>query len=109
MAATYKVYGNPEIFEGEMWVAKAIFKNTGESNIHNLKVSYKLGEYSDWSIPHRYSLIVPGGYAVDLYYPVISSKVTQLLTRSPVDVRIKYEYKDEEGNRMGDTNSKSIH
>jgi len=76
MAATYKVYGNRDISEGSMWVAKAIFKNTGEANIRNLKVSYKLGEYSDWSIPKTYSLIVPGGCVVDLYYPVISSKVT---------------------------------
>jgi len=108
MPATYKVYGNPDIFEGSMWVAKAIFKNTGESNIHNLKVSYKLGEYSDWSIPNRYSLIVPGGYAVDLYYPVISSKVTQLLTRTPVDVRVKYEYRDEEGNEYEDVSGERL-
>ncbi|RLE12282.1 hypothetical protein DRI96_04780, partial [Candidatus Aerophobetes bacterium] len=108
MAATYKVYGNPDISGGSMWVAKAVFKNTGECNIRNLKVSYKLGEYSDWSIPHTYSLIVPGGYVVDLYYPVISSKVTQLLTRTPVDVQIKYSYQDEEGNKYEDISGKRI-
>jgi len=108
MPATYKVYGNPDISNGSMWVTKAIFKNTGESNIRNLKVSYKLGEYSDWSIPKTYSLIVPGGYVVDLYYPVISSKVTQLLTRTPVDVRIKYDYRDEEGNEYEDISGERI-
>jgi len=108
MAATYKVYGNPDISEGGMWVAKAIFKNKGECNIHDLKVSYKLGEYSDWSIPKSYSLIVPGGYVVDLYYPVISSKVTELLTRTPLDVRIKYEYGDEEGNAYSDVSGERI-
>jgi len=108
MAATYKVYGNPDISGGSMWVAKAVFKNTGECNIRNLKVSYKLGEYSDWSIPHTYSLIVPGGYVVDLYYPVISSKVTQLLTRTPVDVQIKYSYQDEEGNKYEDISGERI-
>ena len=108
MAATYKVYGNPDISGGSMWVAKAVFKNTGECNIRNLKVSYKLGEYSDWSIPHTYSLIVPGGCVVDLYYPVISSKVTQLLTRTPVDVQIKYSYQDEEGNKYEDISGKRI-
>jgi len=108
MAATYKVYGNPDISEGSMWVAKAVFKNTGECNIRNLKVSYKLGEYSDWSIPHTYSLIVPRGCVVDLYYPVISSKVTQLLTRTPVDVQIKYSYQDEEGNKYEDVSGERI-
>jgi len=99
MAATYKAYGNPDISDGSMWVAKAVFKNSGECNIRNLKVSYKLGEYSDWSIPNTYSLVVPGGYVVDLYYPVISPKITQLLTRTPVDVRVKYSYQDEAGNK----------
>jgi len=108
MAATYKVYGNPDISGGSMWVAKAVFKNTGKCNIRNLKVSYKLGEYSDWSIPHTYSLIVPGGCVVDLYYPVISSKVTQLLTRTPVDVQIKYSYQDEEGNKYEDISGERI-
>jgi len=108
MAATYKVYGNPDISEGSMWVAKAIFKNSGESNIHNLKISYKLGEYSDWSVPQSYSLIVPGGYAVDLYYPVISSKITQLLSRTPVDVQIKYDYEDEKRNTYSDHTGERI-
>ncbi|HIE44360.1 MAG TPA: transglutaminase domain-containing protein, partial [Candidatus Omnitrophica bacterium] len=108
MAATYKVYGNPDISEGGMWVAKTVFKNTGKSNIKNLKVSYKLGEFSDWSIPHLYSLIVPEGYVVDLYYPVISSKVTRLLTRTPVDVQIKYSYEDEKGNKYEDFSGKRI-
>ena len=108
MAATYKVYGNPDISEGGMWVAKAVFKNRGECNIRNLKVSYKLGEYSDWSIPKVYSLIVPGGCVVDLYYPVISSRVTQLLTRTPVDVQIKYSYEDEEGNKYEDFSGERI-
>ncbi len=108
MSATYKVYGNPDISEGGLWVAKAIFHNTGESNVHNLKISYKLGEYSDWSIPESYSLIVPGGYVVDLYYPVISSKIADLLTRTPVDVQIKYDYKDEEGNAYSDHTGERI-
>jgi len=108
MAATYKIYANSDISEGSMWVAKTIFKNTGESNIHNFKVSYKLGEYSDWSIPNTYSLIVPGGCVVDLYYPVISSKVTELLTRTPVDVQVKYEYGDEEGNTYSDVTGERI-
>jgi len=108
MAATSKVYGNPDMSDGSMWVAKAIFKNTGEANIQNLKVSYKLGEYSDWSIPKTYSLIVPGGCVVDLYHPVISSKVTHLLTRTPVDVQVKYEYRDEEENTYSEVSGERI-
>ncbi|TET60053.1 hypothetical protein E3J48_07100 [Candidatus Aerophobetes bacterium] len=106
--ATYKVYGNPNISNGDMWVAKAIFKNTGASNIRDLKISYKLGEYSDWSIPTTYSLIVPGGCVVDLYYPIISTRVTELSSRTPVDVRVKYEFSDEEGNGYSEMSGERI-
>lgn len=102
MAATYKIYSNLDAANGSMWVVKSIFKNSGESNIRNLKISYKLGEYSDWSIPKTYSLVVPGGYVVDLYYPVLSSNVTKLATRTPVDVQIEYSYQDEQGNTYSD-------
>ncbi len=95
--AIYKVYGRPDILDGNMWVAKAVFKNSGQSNIRDLKISYKLGEYSDWSIPTTYSLVVPEGYVIDLYYPIISSRISQLSSRTPVDIRVKYEFRDEEG------------
>ncbi|MBA7673843.1 hypothetical protein ES703_82049 [subsurface metagenome] len=106
--AIYKVYGNLDILNGDMWVAKAIFKNTGASNIRDLKISYKLGEYSDWSIPTTYSLIVPGGCVVDLYYPVISTRVTELSSRTPVDVRVRYEFSDEEGNGYSEMSGERI-
>ncbi len=108
MAATYKLYGKPQSFEESMWVAKTLFRNIGECNIRNLKVSYKLGEYSDWSAPKSYSLIVPGGYVVDLYYPVISSKVTELMTRSPVDLKVNYTYEDGKGNSYSDVTAEII-
>lgn len=108
MAATYKLYGNPQSFEESMWVAKALFRNTGECNIRNLKVAYRLGGYSNWSSPKTYSLIVPGGCVVDLYYPVISLKVTELTTRTPVDLEIKYTYEDERRNTYSDVTAERM-
>lgn len=102
MAAIYKLYGNSQVFEESMWVAKGLFKNNGKSNIRDLKISYKLGEYSEASVPKGYSLIVPGGSVADLYYPVISSKVTDLMTRTPVDLQISYTYQDEKGTAYSD-------
>ena len=95
--AIYKVYGRLDILDGNMWVAKAVFKNSGDSNVRNLKISYKLGEYSDRSIPTTYSLVVPEGYVIDLYYPIIFSRISELSSRTPVDIRVKYEFRDEEG------------
>lgn len=81
MSALYKVYGNPEIFDGSYWVAKTIFRNTGTSDITDLKISYRLGDYASWSPENSYSLIVPGGAVVDFYYPIISQKVAELKVR----------------------------
>jgi len=102
MAAIYKLYGNSQVFDESMWVAKGLFRNNGKSNIRDLKISYKLGEYCEASVPKDYSLIVPGGSVADLYYPVISSKVTDLITRTPVDLQISYTYQDEKGTAYSD-------
>jgi len=67
MSALYKVYGNPELFDGSYWVAKAIFRNIGTSDITDLRISYKLGDYTSWSPESTYNLVVPGGTVVDFY------------------------------------------
>jgi hypothetical protein len=102
MGSVYKVYADPEVASGAYWVGKTIFKNTGAAPIFDLKISYRLGEYSDESLPERYAYVPGGGTIVDLYYPVISSKVAQLKSRTPSELRIKYEYKDAAGNAYSD-------
>ncbi len=97
MAAVYKVYADSEAEDGKYWVVKAIVKNTGPVPIYDLKVYYKLGDYADMSIPEYYSIVMPQGAAVDCYYPVINSKVAELKTRTPVQLFLKYEYKDGAG------------
>ena len=97
MAAVYKVYGDPEAQDGSTWVAKTILRNTGKTPLYNLKIYYKLGEFADMTVPEAYSVIPPGGAVVDRYYPVIQSRVAQLKTPSPVQLYIKYEYKDASG------------
>lgn len=108
MSALYKVYGNPDVFEGSYWVAKTIFRNTGTSDITDLKISYKLGDYSSWSPESSYSLIVPGGTVVDFYYPIISPRVAELKSETPCDLLIKYSYKDSTGKSYSDTMSYRI-
>ncbi len=97
MSATYKIYGDPEFHNGYYWVARAEITNTGNSNIYNLTITYKMEGYCDWSESHTYHVVVPGETVVDLYYPVIPSKVTKLMTRTPTMVEMKYTYKDERG------------
>lgn len=97
MAAVYKVYADPQAQDGVYWVAKCIFKNTGKSSVHNLRISYRLGEYSEMSVPDPYSLVPPGGTVVDRYYPVISSRVADLRTPTPIQLYVRYDYTDSAG------------
>ena len=97
MAAVYKVYADPEAREGAYWVAKTIFTNSGRTPIYDLKIYYRLGDYSDLSVPQPYSLVPSGGSVVDAYYPIIKSKVTELKSITPVQLYIRYEYRDAAG------------
>ncbi len=103
LSAAYKVYGNPDFGQGSYWVAKAIFRNTGSSDIVDLRIKYKLGEYTPWSPESIYSLVAPGGTVVDFYYPIISPQVAELRSASYADLLVEYSYKDLAGNTYSDT------
>lgn len=97
MSSVYKVYADPEVANGRYWVAKSIVKNTGSAPMYDLKVSYTLGEFADEGTPEPYTVVPPGGAVVDCYYPLFSSKVAQLKTRTPAHLHIRCEYKDAAG------------
>jgi hypothetical protein len=97
MSAVYKVYGEMEAGDGAYWVAKTVFKNNGKAPIYNLKIYYRLGDYTEVSVPDPYSWVAPGGVVVDRYYPVIRSKVAELKNETPVQLYVRYEYSDGAG------------
>ncbi|HWY42698.1 MAG TPA: hypothetical protein VNX66_04335 [Candidatus Sulfotelmatobacter sp.] len=97
MSAVYKVYGEMEAGDGAYWVAKTVFKNSGKVPIYNLKIYYRLGDYTETSVPEPYSWIAAGGVVVDRYYPVIRSKVAELKNETPVQLYVRYEYADAAG------------
>lgn len=97
MSAVYKVYGEMEAGDGAYWVAKTVFKNTGKTPIYNLKIYYRLGDYTETSVPDPYSWVAPGGVVVDRYYPVIRSKAAELKNETPVQLYVRYEYTDGAG------------
>lgn len=97
MSALYKIYADPQVGGGSYWVGKTILTNTGKDPIFDLKIYYKLGDYTSLTVPEKYSMVMPGGTVVDLFYPIISSQVAQLKTKTPVQLYMKYEYKDSDG------------
>ncbi|MFN3282948.1 MAG: hypothetical protein ACK40Q_01760 [Pseudothermotoga sp.] len=108
MASLYKVYGMPEVMDGAYWLAKTVFVNTGQGDIVDLRISYKLGDYTSWSAESVYDFVAPGGAVVDLYYPIISSTIAQLKSQTPCDLQIKYTYKDRSNKTYTDTITKRV-
>ena len=107
MSAVYKVYGFGAEFSG-MWIAKGVIENSGTSLIKNLKVRYKLGEYSDWSTWQRYPELVPGQMVRCNYYPVLKSDIARLTSNTPADVQMEWTYKDIDGQQHEDSTGKRI-
>jgi len=108
MSAVYKVYGDSEARDGAYWVAKTILKNSGKSPIYDLKIYYRLGDFTDMSVPEAYSLVPPGGAVVDAFYPVIKSTVTEFKTTMPLQLYVKYEYKDAAGKSYSEELTKRV-
>lgn len=108
MGALYKIYSDPEAAYGAFWVAKTVFKNIGSVPIYDLAISYRLGEYTEQSVPEKYTLVPPGGAVVDAYYPILSARAAQLKTRTPTELRIKYEYSDASGRRYADERAERV-
>jgi len=108
MGALYKIYSDPEAGYGAFWMAKTVFKNVGNVPIYDLAITYRLGEYTDQSVPEKYTLVPAGGAVVDVYYPILSSRAAQLKTRTPTELRIKYEYRDASGRRYTDERAERV-
>ncbi len=97
MSAVYKIYADQQAHVGAYWVAKTVFTNTGKTPVFDLKITYRLGDYTDASVPEPYSLVPAGGSAVDTYYPIIKAKVAELRTTTPLQLYVRYEYHDGAG------------
>ncbi len=90
VTAAYKAYGNEKL---GFWLTKTILMNKGDAPIYDVKISYRVEGFTDWSQPHSYAAIPPEGAVVDLYYPVLPSSITRLTSSTPSKILIKIEYK----------------
>jgi hypothetical protein len=90
VTAAYKTYGDNS---QDMWVAKTIIKNTGPIPVHNFKISYKVGDLTDWNSGETYAEIRPGQTIRDYCWPPLDpQKVSAITTKTPVELKVKYDY-----------------
>lgn len=93
MPAAYKVYANPDVAGGRYNLFKAIITNSGSSEIHNLKVQYRVPKYiDDWTDVPAQSDLLPGQEAVVTCFPVFNQSITEKNTSSKEKAEIRFFY-----------------
>ncbi len=107
MTAIYKIYGLGSDFSAQ-WVAKMVIQNKGAQVMRNLKVRYKLSNYSDWSLWDKFPEVVPNQTIVSLYYPVLDRDIAKLRSNTPANLLVEWRYEDEDGAVYEDSDGKRI-
>jgi len=90
LTCAYKTYGDNN---QNMWVAKTIVKNVGKMPARGFKISYKLGDLTDWNSGETYAEIRPGQTVRDYCWPPLDpQKVQAITTKTPVELTVRYQY-----------------
>jgi hypothetical protein len=92
MPAAYKVYANPDALNGEYYLFKMLMNNDGKSTISDVKVSYRIPNYIDWTELESIPKIYPGQNAVVRCYPQFKDEIVNKMTQSQEKVEIKISY-----------------
>jgi hypothetical protein len=109
ISGAYKTYGAKDCAV-PMWLAKTVFRNNMNARITNLKVRYKVSEYSDWCSWHQYAAVDPTQTVVDLYHPIFTSAIAKLTSRAPAELQMECEYTDATGKKgqLSETRSLTV-
>jgi Sel1 repeat len=107
MSCLYKVYGLETDFPAQ-WVAKARVKNTGTGVITNLRLRYRVGGYSEWSMWQKFPEVLPGQTVVGVYKPVLEKNIAELTSTTPANVLVEWRYTDSDGKVQEDSDGERI-
>ena len=92
MPAAYKVYANQDALNGEYYLFKMLMKNNGQQTISNIKVSYRIPNYIEWTDLETIKEIYPGQNTVVRCYPQFKDDIVNKMTQSQEKVEIKISY-----------------
>jgi len=107
ITGAYKTYGVKDAIL-PMWLAKTVFHNGTNGRVTDLRVRYRVSEYSDWCSWHNYAAVAPDQTVVDLYYPIFSSACAKLTSRAPAELLMESEYVDNTGRKHQSTETRSV-
>ncbi|HOF54944.1 MAG TPA: hypothetical protein PLD74_11695 [Prolixibacteraceae bacterium] len=102
MPAAYKVYANEEALEGRFYLCKLILTNEGGGELKNLKVSYEVPGYINWTEIDKIRCLVPGQSAVLTVYPRFDPSIVEKTSTSKEKGNIRIEYETGKGSDVFD-------
>lgn len=97
MTFAYKIYGDPAAQNGRYFLSKIVFHNDGAGPVHDFSISYQIPDYVSWTTPETHTEIPAGQTVVQLYYPQLPAKVTQLNSQTTATLETKIHWSDQEG------------
>lgn len=114
MASAYKIYANGAGLSAQRvgaggrflsgadlsppWVARVVLRNRGTGPVRDVKVRYKLEDYTaDWSPWERFPELAGGATAVSVYFPVIRSSIARLRDDTKAILYAQWSYLDGAG------------
>lgn len=85
------------------WVGRLVLKNAGPGPIRDLKVRWKLEDYTaDWSAAEKFPELRPGQTAVSVYYPVIQASIARLRDDTRANLLVRWTWVDASGKARED-------
>ena len=106
MTCIYKAYANPEF--DELWVAKAIFTNTGATTVRDLRVRFRVRGYSDWSEWKRTHAVYPTQTVCEPFFPILSHEVRKLTAATTTALDVEWTYRGPDGAVVEDAETRRI-
>lgn len=107
MSCLAKAHGNPKF--SSLWIARGVFKNTGQQTLKDYRVRFRFGEYASWSEWRKCDRVVPGQSVVDPYFPVFDlDRVSRLTSTGPVELDVEYQYQQPDGQVMRETADRRV-
>ncbi len=94
MTFAYKIYGDPSVENGRLFLSKIVFHNDGVGPVRDLSVSYQIPDYVSWTTPQTQTELPAGQTLVSLYYPQLPAKVTQLTSQTNATLETKVRWTD---------------
>jgi len=92
MPAVYKVYANPQALNGEYYFFKMLLTNNGSTTMNDVKVSYRIPNFIDWTDLTDVPNVYPGQHVVVRCYPHFKDDVVTRMTQSQETGEIKITY-----------------